>query len=58
MSSEGETRKQGCDSNKELRKSDEPIISSSDGQTSEGDNNRGEFLQVHRQKFEYELEFF
>ena len=58
MSSEGDSSKQGCDSNKELRKSDEPIISSPDGQTSEAYINRGEFLQIHRQKLEYQMEFF
>ena len=44
--------------NKELRNSDEPIISSPDGQTSEAYINRGEFLQIHRQKLEYQMEFF
>ena len=58
MSSEGDTSKQGCDSNEELRKSDEPIISSPDGQTSQADNNRGEFLHIHHQNLKYEQECF
>ena len=47
MSSDGDTSKQGCDSNKELQKSDQPIISSPNGQTSEAVISRGELIQIH-----------
>ena len=43
MSSEGDTSKEGSGSK---RKFDEPIIISSDGQTSHAKINRGELIQI------------
>ena len=58
MSRDMDTSKQGCDSNMELQKSDQPIISSPNGQTSEAVINRGELIQIHRSKSQHEPEFF